>query len=148
MKRFISSSIIIAYIVIQYGCSSSTQGELTGVLGRGKYFEPEPHGMMYIPPGSFTMGPSEQDMVWGQTAMSKTFSVNAFWMDQTEITNNEYRQFVHWVIDSIKRRTLAMAGVDGFLLEGDQYEELPEEKRPLNWRTGLIPEEMKTKRRH
>ena len=137
MKRFISSSIIILYVVIQYGCSSSTQGELTGVLGRGKYFEPEPHAMVYIPPGSFTIGPSEQDMVWAQNVMSKTISVNAFWMDQTEITNNEYRQFVHWTIDSIKRRTLALAGVDGFLLEGEQYEELPEERRPLNWKTRI-----------
>ena len=28
-------------------------------------------------------------------------------MDQTEITNNEYRQFVHWVRDSIIRKYLA-----------------------------------------
>ena len=28
-------------------------------------------------------------------------------MDQTEITNNEYRQFVHWVRDSIARTLLA-----------------------------------------
>ena len=33
-------------------------------------------------------------------------SVAAFYMDQTEITNNEYRQFVMWVKDSIARRIL------------------------------------------
>ena len=26
------------------------------------------------------------------------------WMDQTEITNNEYRQFVSWVRDSIEKK--------------------------------------------
>ncbi|MDZ7847859.1 MAG: SUMF1/EgtB/PvdO family nonheme iron enzyme [Owenweeksia sp.] len=30
-------------------------------------------------------------------------SVPSFWIDQTEITNNEYRQFVQWVRDSILR---------------------------------------------
>ena len=37
---------------------------------------------------------------------------NAFWMDETEITNFEYRQFVHWVRDSIIRRTLAAVEID------------------------------------
>jgi formylglycine-generating enzyme required for sulfatase activity len=35
-------------------------------------------------------------------------------MDQTEITNNEYRQFVYWVRDSIARVRLAEAGVEDF----------------------------------
>jgi formylglycine-generating enzyme len=43
---------------------------------------------------------------------TKTVSQEAFWMDDTEITNNEYRQFVNWVRDSIARRML-----------GDQYPE-------------------------
>ena len=34
-------------------------------------------------------------------AKTKTVSIDAFWMDQTEITNGEYRQFVNWVRDSI-----------------------------------------------
>ena len=34
----------------------------------------------------------------------RTLTMSSFWMDQTEITNNEYRQFVHWVRDSIIRK--------------------------------------------
>ena len=135
MKRFIPICLVL--IAILNGCSSSTNGELVGVMGRGKYFEQDPYGMVYIEPGSFTYGPSEQDVAWAQNVQSKTISVNAFWMDDTEITNNEYRQFVFWVRDSIKRRTLANAGVDGFLLEGDQYDELPDEQKPLNWKTKI-----------
>ena len=37
---------------------------------------------------------------------TKTVSVAAFYMDQTEITNNEYRQFVNWVKDSTAMRIL------------------------------------------
>ena len=33
-------------------------------------------------------------------------TVTGFWMDETEITNNEYRQFVHHVIDSLARAIL------------------------------------------
>ena len=31
----------------------------------------------------------------------KSISISGFYMDETEITNNEYRQFVQWVKDSI-----------------------------------------------
>ncbi|MDR1155887.1 MAG: SUMF1/EgtB/PvdO family nonheme iron enzyme [Bacteroidales bacterium] len=136
MKRLIPVSLLL-FIIILYGCGSSTGGELTGVDSRGKYFEPDPYGMTFIPLGSFTIGPSDQDIAWSQNNMSKTVTIDAFWMDETEITNNEYRQFVFWVKDSIMRRTLAKAGVDGFLAEGDQYDMLDEDKRPLNWKTKI-----------
>ena len=125
------------FIAVFYGCGSSTNGELTGVQGRPKYFEPDPHGMKHITQGSFTVGPGDENAARLQNAMSKVITIGSFWMDETEITNNEYRQFVYWVRDSIKRRTLARAGVDGFLLEGDQYDELEEDQRPLNWKTKI-----------
>ena len=60
--------------------------------------------MVFIPQGSFTMGPSDQDVPFANVSESKTVSVGAFYMDETEITNNEYRQFTTWVRDSIVRR--------------------------------------------
>jgi len=42
----------------------------------------------------------------------KTISVAAFYMDETEITNNEYRQFVYWVRDSLAHTILGNAGSD------------------------------------
>ena len=138
MKRIIPICFIV-FIVILSGCGSSTSGELTGVQGRKKYFEPDPYGMKWIPMGAFNVGPSDQDVAWAQNNMSKTVSIEPFWMDETEITNNEYRQFVHWVRDSIFRRTLANAGIDGFLKEDKDglYDMLEESKRPLNWRTRI-----------
>jgi hypothetical protein len=47
------------------------------------------------------MGPSDEDISYSFTARNKQISINGFWMDATEITNNEYRQFVYWVRDSI-----------------------------------------------
>jgi formylglycine-generating enzyme required for sulfatase activity len=93
--------------------------------------------MVFIPNGSITIGPSDEDMTWVQNTMSKTITLNAFWMDETEITNNKYRQFTQWVRDSIMRRTLAKAGIDGFFKEGDEYDMLDDDQRPLNWKTKI-----------
>jgi gliding motility-associated lipoprotein GldK len=43
-----------------------------------------------------------------QDAPTKTVTVRAFYMDETEITNSEYRQFVEWVRDSTLRTKLAI----------------------------------------
>jgi formylglycine-generating enzyme required for sulfatase activity len=92
-------------------CSSSDYGELVGVQDRPEWYPSEPYGMVYIPHGSFNMGNADQDVPYVMTSPVKTVSVMSFYMDQTEITNNEYRQFVYWVRDSITRYRLAEAMV-------------------------------------
>ena len=109
MKKVILSALIV--LIFLGGCKSSDNGELTGVPGRKNFFEPEPFEMAFIPAGSFTMGPSDQDAVFAQNSLSKVVTVEAFWMDQTEITNNKYRQFVYYVRDSILRTKLGEAQV-------------------------------------
>ena len=60
------------------------------------------------------MGKSDDDIVDLKDAPTKTVTVRSFYMDETEITNSEYRQFVHWVRDSIIRLKLAeMADIEG-----------------------------------
>ena len=81
-------------------------GELTG--SRSSAFnEPAPFGMVLVPRGSLKLGEEDTDSLWGSNAPYKEISVESFWMDDTEITNAEYRQFVHWVRDSIIRERLA-----------------------------------------
>ena len=53
------------------------------------------------------MGPSNPNVLLDQNPSLKTVSVKAFYMDETEITNSEYRQFVNWVRDSVVRSELA-----------------------------------------
>lgn len=141
MRKIVLLSVLTA---ILYGCGSYDNGELTGVQDRGKYFEPEPFGMVLVQQGSFTMGPNDQDAAWAQSTMSKTVSVDAFYMDQTEITNNEYRQFVYWVRDSIMRLTLAQ----GNQAENFQFteDELGNELDPplLNWETKIELDDQET----
>ena len=115
--------------------SSGGNGELVGVLGRPVWYQTDPYGMLYIPAGAFNMGQSDQDVPLTHYNETKTVSVNAFYMDQTEITNNEYRQFVYWVRDSIARRILGAEFPEEFLIEtyDDELEVKDEADWQLNW---------------
>ena len=115
-------------------------GELTG--SRSSAFnEPAPYGMVLIPRGSLKLGEENTDSLWGSNAPYKEISVESFWMDDTEITNAEYRQFVHWVRDSIIRERLAdpaYGGDESFKIEEDQHGEpitpYLNWKKPIPWR--------------
>ena len=83
------------------GGSLPNDGQLHGVAPASRWSLPKPPGMVYINPGTFHMGPSDEDVSYSYTARNKQVSISGFWMDATEITNNEYRQFTNWVRDSI-----------------------------------------------
>lgn len=113
------------------GCMYYGNGELEGVRNREAWFEEDPYGMLFIPMGSYNMGPNDQDVPWAMTAISKTVSVQAFWMDQTEITNNEYRQFVYWVKDSLAYMLVGEQLEQYLTKEGDNGEEI--DPPYINW---------------
>ncbi|HIF83864.1 MAG TPA: gliding motility lipoprotein GldK [Flavobacteriaceae bacterium] len=107
MKKIFLFFVISIFII---SCSKSDRGELTGLKFK-KFFPDKPSGMTLIPSGSFLMGMSDDDMVQLQNAPISTVSVKAFYMDETEITNGEYRQFVNWVRDSVVRDALAKRAI-------------------------------------
>jgi gliding motility-associated lipoprotein GldK len=143
MKKVTLSALILIFLLT--GCGSSNNGELTGVQGRKKFFEPEPFEMAFIPAGNFMMGPSDQDAVWAMNSISKSVTVDAFWMDQTEITNNKYRQFVYYVRDSILRTKLGNAGIADreYFMVDDEGNVI--EPNVINWEEKIDPEEETTK---
>ena len=130
MKKIILLSSIIA---ILSSCGSSGNGELVGVQERQFWNPTDPYGMVFIPQGSFVMGPSDQDVPFANVSAAKRVSVGAFYMDETEITNNEYRQFTNYVRDSIAHIILGEAGIEGHLIEEDQYGNFLDPAR-INWK--------------
>lgn len=87
------------------------------------------------------MGPSDSDSIWGFREDTKGVSFEAFWMDETEVTNAKYRQFVYWVRDSLIRTRLAdpeYGGNDLFMITEDRYGEpvTPhlDWTRPIPWK--------------
>lgn len=130
MKRILI--LLTIAMATLYSCSKGN-GELIGVQDREEWYQPDPFGMLFIPMGSYNMGPSDQDVPYALTAQSKTVSVQAFYIDQTEISNNEYRQFVYWVRDSLARRIMAEEiDEEEFSISENEY---GEEVDPplLNW---------------
>jgi len=81
--------------------SMPDDGQLHGVAPSSRGSMGKPIGMVYVPPGTFHMGPSDEDVNYNFSARNREISIMGFWMDATEITNNEYRQFVIWTRDSL-----------------------------------------------
>ena len=108
-------------------------GEVTGIGGVAIY-EPAPYGMVLVKRGSLKMGSETTDSLWGKEMPSREISVDAFWMDEKEVTNAMYRQFVYWVRDSIIRTRLAdpnYGGDDSYIIDTDKDDQPI--KPHLNW---------------
>ena len=101
-----NAAIIALCAITLASCYGGPAGEVVGVYPREDWVQVNPYGMNYIHYGSYTMGPSDQDVPYALTSRSKTVTVPAFYIDIHEISNNEYRQFVYWVRDSLFRDVL------------------------------------------
>ncbi len=115
-----------AMSILTSSCSKSLSGggggEVTGVRGRS-WNEPQPYGMVLIKRGSMEIGAQQQDSLWGDLPEAKGISVDAFWMDEKEVSNAVYRQFVYYVRDSIIRERLAdpsYGGNEEYKIEEDR----------------------------
>tara|TARA_B110000046_G_scaffold185971_1_gene230933 strand:- start:8515 stop:9876 length:1362 start_codon:yes stop_codon:yes gene_type:complete len=104
MKKAATFALLIIFF---YSCGSNDRGELVGVKSKKKWFSEKPYGMALIPGGSFTMGKQDQDIIGTLNTPTKTVTVRPYYMDETEVTNNEYKKFVRWVRDSVVRTKLA-----------------------------------------
>jgi len=154
MKRLILFGIAIVALI---GCSKNNRGELVGAQAGEAWTPDNPEGMSLIPAGSFTMGSADYDVASTMIAPTKTVSVSSYYIDETEITNNEYRQFVNWVRDSIIRYDLALAieeneadeNVSRYAFkvpesEGDEEggpvstSDVEDEDKSLNWSEPLV----------
>ena len=107
MRKLFFSSLALVFLLTSCGSKSRSKGELVGVSGK-KWHPEKPYGMELIPRGAFVMGKAEEDQAKVLNAPTRTVTVRSFYMDDTEITNSEYRQFVEWVKDSIVRTKLAI----------------------------------------
>ncbi len=129
--------IIIVVTLLIVACNKPV-GELTGLGVKDKFFEAQPYGMVFIKRGSFMMGSNDQSAIGGHNDKSINVSVDAFWMDETEITNDKYKQFVYYVRDSVALRTLVLAGKDEFRLKiKNQTDDATPEMARLNWRVKI-----------
>ncbi len=69
-----------------------------------------PAGMVYVPGGTTVIKYSQQAT---DSNCVKKVSLSSFFIDKTEVTNQQYRQFVEWVVDSI--------AITNYLKDDDKY---------------------------
>ena len=56
-----------------------------------------PSNMVFVQGGTFVMGRTQEDVMQDGNNIPKEVTVSSFWMDQTEITNLQYREYTDWI---------------------------------------------------
>ncbi|MEM9919546.1 MAG: SUMF1/EgtB/PvdO family nonheme iron enzyme [Bacteroidota bacterium] len=115
MKKLLKSSLVLLLLtLVAASCGTRQDGQLLGVLDRPTWKGINPYGMVYVPSGTLHIGVADQDITNTFVQRPKSISIQGFYMDDTEITNNEYRQFVYWVRDSVAHSLLEHYYTDDF----------------------------------
>ena len=66
-----------------------------GFVVNSNYEQAPGPGLVFIEGGSFTMGRVEQDVMYDWNNMPRRVTVASFYMDQTEVRNVDYREYLH-----------------------------------------------------
>ncbi len=54
-------------------------------------------GLVFIQGGTFTMGRVEQDVMFDWDNHARRVTVASFYMDETEVSNQDYLEYLHWL---------------------------------------------------
>jgi hypothetical protein len=107
MKQLSLTISAVALLALATGCGSSGNGgQLVGAPNTMAYRSPAPVGMVFVPSGVLKMGASDEDITGKNETLIRTAQVAGFYMDATEISNSEYRQFTNAIRDSIAHTLL------------------------------------------
>lgn len=110
--------VIIALTFLVYSCNKPV-GELASAANSSKmgFSDTKPLGMQLIRKGTFMMGAHMPTGMFPGREAPRQVTVESFYMDEAEITNSQYRQFVLWVRDSIVYRELINIGRNEYMIE-------------------------------
>lgn len=104
-------SLVIASIVIT-SCgligggpsdSSSTTGwryndpEMGGYEVKAHYEQETGPGLVFVDGGTFTMGRTQEDVMYDWNNEPRRVSISSFYMDETAVANVDYREYLHWL---------------------------------------------------
>jgi formylglycine-generating enzyme len=142
MTKFISTCLtIVAASILLASCggdsgSSGGRGQVVGNRNTMSYTSPTPYGMVWVPSGVMRMGANDEDIRTANDAKTRTVQMFGFYMDATEVTNSEYRQFTDMIRDSIAHSVLGDFKTNK---DGDEYIDY---KKKIKWETEDVQDQM------
>lgn len=54
-------------------------------------------GLAFVEGGRFTMGQTDEDIYYRRDNIPRTITVSSFYMDETEVANVHYREYIYWL---------------------------------------------------
>ena len=112
MSRFRILSVILISALILFSCKGGKRGDSNVSQTTGwSYNDPDNGGfevaigaeqktgpgLVLIEGGRFTMGRIEQDVMFDWNNSPRTVTVSSFYMDETEVRNVDYREYLFWL---------------------------------------------------
>jgi len=104
-------------------------GEIIATTRKG-WSQPTPFGMVLVPGGSYIMGQADEDITSSVANFNRRVTVVPFFMDDTEITNNEYRQFTN----ALLRDSVSVLGEERIM--SDYYPDTTVWKKDFSYHNG------------
>ncbi|MBU8892579.1 MAG: SUMF1/EgtB/PvdO family nonheme iron enzyme [Bacteroidales bacterium] len=109
--------LVLISLLIVSGCSLLGGGKDPGVSGntsqttgweynnpdnggfevKTNYVEIAGPGLVLVEGGTYTMGQTEQDVTYDWNNVPRRVTVTSFYMDQTEVRNVDYREYLNWI---------------------------------------------------
>lgn len=107
-SKFFLFAFIAQALVVSVGCGSDKKkSDVTGWkyndpkwggFERAKFKEQETGpGLVFIEGGTITLGAAENDVLYERNNMKRRVSIPSFYMDETEVTNFHYLEYLYWL---------------------------------------------------
>ncbi|MEA2042952.1 MAG: SUMF1/EgtB/PvdO family nonheme iron enzyme [Bacteroidota bacterium] len=114
MRQLLSPAVVALAVIFFSSCGGGDRGIGLGNVSHttgwaynsseNGGFEVAPYneqrtgpGLILIEGGAFQMGRTEQDLMYSWNNQPRRVTLASFYMDQTEVRNVDYREYVHWV---------------------------------------------------
>jgi formylglycine-generating enzyme len=65
-------------------------------------------GLIFVQGGTFTMGSRQEDVMADWNNIPRRVSVNSFYMDETEVANIHYKEYMYWLANTFANDTFIM----------------------------------------
>lgn len=103
--------ILLGFIVVFSSCGGGSKSSNVSTTTGWKYNDPDNGGfevvldydqetgpgLVFVEGGTFTMGQVEQDVTYDWNNVPRRITVTSFYMDETEVRNVDYREYLHWI---------------------------------------------------